>query len=94
MHVFCTNICIQFRRYYLKGHPYIVSAGSYCSEESAVAISALAHALHETDTLALVRYVYKDDSAPKLGVLFPLFEKNISLLHYVEVRRLVSKALT
>ncbi|RCH83904.1 ATP-dependent DNA helicase II subunit 2 [Rhizopus azygosporus] len=74
-----------FRRYYLKGHPYIVSAGSYCSEESAVAISALAHALHETDTLALVRYVYKDDSAPKLGVLFPLFEKDISLLHYVEL---------
>lgn len=64
----------------------MVAAGVHRPTESGMAISAIAYALHETDTLAFVKYVSKDDGAPKIGLLFPCFDENITLLQYVEVR--------
>ncbi|KAG1310873.1 hypothetical protein G6F64_004237 [Rhizopus arrhizus] len=75
----------NFPRYYLKSHPYVVAAGVHRPTESGMAISAIAYALHETDTLAFVKYVNKDDGAPKIGLLFPCFDENIALLQFVEI---------
>ncbi|KAI7905002.1 SPOC like C-terminal domain-containing protein [Cokeromyces recurvatus] len=60
-----------FPRHYLYSNAHIITAGNYCTEESALALRSFAYALYEKGCLALVRYVFKDDGQPKIGVLHP-----------------------
>ena len=61
----------KFPRHYLYSNANIITAGQYHPAESNRGLTALAYALYEKDCLALVRYVYKDDSAPRIGILMP-----------------------
>ncbi|KAI8976868.1 SPOC like C-terminal domain-containing protein [Pilobolus umbonatus] len=72
-------------RHYLYQHPYSCIGSGNNSVEAAKAVSALAHALYETQMIALVRYVSKDDSLPEIGILKPYFEPNISILQYFNI---------
>ena len=40
--------------------------------EAARAIACVAAALHEMDSVAIVRYVFRNKAAPKLGMVFPV----------------------
>ncbi|KAI9480796.1 MAG: SPOC like C-terminal domain-containing protein [Benjaminiella poitrasii] len=60
-----------FPRNYLYSNANIITAGNYCTEESALALRAFAYALYEKGCLALVRYVPKEDGQPRIGVLHP-----------------------
>ncbi|KAI9266027.1 SPOC like C-terminal domain-containing protein, partial [Sporodiniella umbellata] len=72
-------------RYYLKGSPYVLVAGTHRTENSGKAVASFAQALYETDRVAIVKYVYKDGGSPKLGVLLPLFDGPCRLLIFVEI---------
>lgn len=39
-------------------------------------MSALIHALHETDMVAIVRYVWRNNGNPKVAFLSPCVKKN------------------
>ncbi|KAI8386928.1 SPOC like C-terminal domain-containing protein [Blakeslea trispora] len=60
-----------FPRHYLYSNAHIITSGTNHPIESNRGLTALAYALYEKDCLALVRYVYRDDSAPRIGILMP-----------------------
>ncbi|KAI7867602.1 SPOC like C-terminal domain-containing protein [Spinellus fusiger] len=74
----------KFPVYYMSSSVYVV-IGNTNHFESMTAISAIVHAMHETQSVALVRFVKQRTSAPKLGVLFPTIEGDASVLNYVEI---------
>lgn len=84
----------KFPRHYLLANALIITAGNLNTEESALGLKALAHAMHESDSLALVRYVFRDDAQPKIGILQPEFivgevdqpETDTFLLHFFQVQ--------
>lgn len=51
-------------------------------EAAGTALSALIHALAETDSVAIVRYVKRNKSAPHLGVLVPHIKADYECLFY------------
>lgn len=57
------------------GHHFLsgcfVVTGDVADEHAPRAISALARAMKESDSVAIVRYVYRDNLAPKMGCLIP-----------------------
>lgn len=59
----------KFPRHYLLANANIITAGNYNTEESALALKSLAHAMNDQDSIALVRYVSRDDGQPRLGIL-------------------------
>ena len=63
----------EIPRYLRIGDPYAVT-GEDDSRRSAVAISALAQALHKEGCAAICRFVKAKDSDPLLAALFPLIE--------------------
>lgn len=48
-----------------------MTAGNYNTVESTLALSALAKALYDEQSCAIVRYVQKDDGHPRIGILEP-----------------------
>lgn len=56
---------------------------------SGTALSSFARCLDEKNAVALVRYVFRNDTQPKLGVLFPHFEENVDVLHFIQVSPLL-----
>jgi len=53
--------------------------------EGGVALSSLIHALHETDSVAIVRYVARAKAAPQLAVLYPCIKSEYECLYYVKL---------
>lgn len=72
---------------------YVVVPGSDKPNFSGTALSAFAQALEERKCYALVRYVSRIDSPPKMGVLIPYIERGdknevrLAVLHFVQVSR-------
>ncbi|CAH2305157.1 X-ray repair cross-complementing 5 [Pelobates cultripes] len=54
-------------------------------EAATVALSALIHALDETDMVAIVRYAYDRRSNPQVGVAFPHVKDKYECLVYVQL---------
>ncbi|KAM8934051.1 X-ray repair cross-complementing protein 5 [Pelodytes ibericus] len=54
-------------------------------KDAAVALSALIHALDETDMVAIVRYAYDRRSNPQVGVAFPQIKDKYECLVYVQL---------
>lgn len=54
-------------------------------EAAAVALSALIHALDETDMVAIVRYAYDRRSNPQVGAAFPCIKDTYECLMYVQL---------
>lgn len=52
---------------------------------SSVALSALVHALAETESIGVVRYVKRARSFPHLGVVIPAIKTDYDCLYYVNV---------
>ncbi|XP_069839685.1 X-ray repair cross-complementing protein 5 [Dendropsophus ebraccatus] len=54
-------------------------------EAAAVALSALIHALHDMEMVAIVRYAYNKASNPQVGVAFPCIKEKYECLVYVQL---------
>ncbi|XP_066431656.1 X-ray repair cross-complementing protein 5 isoform X2 [Eleutherodactylus coqui] len=54
-------------------------------ETAAVALSALIHALHDMEMVAIVRYAYDRRSNPQVGVAFPHIKEKYECLMYVQL---------
>lgn len=71
---------------------YVVVPGNDKPTFSATALSAFAQVLDQRKCYALVRYVSRIDSPPKIGILIPYIEKDddgqvkLAVLHFVQVR--------
>ncbi|KAL0084630.1 SPOC like C-terminal domain-containing protein [Phycomyces blakesleeanus] len=74
----------KFPETYKLSKVYTVTAGSVDAKEAATVITALAKAMEETKSVAVVRFTNKPESPPKLGVLFPLVEEKVATLYFVE----------
>ncbi|KAG1445151.1 hypothetical protein G6F56_010012 [Rhizopus delemar] len=72
-------------RYYLTSNSYLLTAGTYATDQAGATIAALAQRFHEMDKVGIARYVYKDGGSARLGVLFPFFDNKLRLLQFVEV---------
>ncbi|KAG0174007.1 ATP-dependent DNA helicase II subunit 2 [Apophysomyces sp. BC1034] len=70
---------------YMLANVYVITAGQYRTRWAGEAISGLARALHEKEAMALVRYVSKANSEPKLGLLSPDFEPSADVLQFVQI---------
>ncbi|XP_014668438.1 PREDICTED: X-ray repair cross-complementing protein 5-like [Priapulus caudatus] len=84
------------RHYYIGDSVHVFVAQS---QETAVALSALIHALHETDSVAIVRYAYRAGTAPRMGFMSPHIKVDyecllFSFLPYMEdIRRFTFASL-
>ncbi|CAO3615575.1 unnamed protein product [Cunninghamella blakesleeana] len=67
------------------GTVYTIVAGSFDTQISGTIISALARSLYERDEVALVRFVNKPYSTPKMGVVFPYIDVDTNVLQFCQV---------
>ncbi|KAI9031855.1 SPOC like C-terminal domain-containing protein [Phycomyces nitens] len=63
---------------------YVVTGGTVDTTETNTVLTALAKAMYETNSVAMVRYTSKSNTPPKLGVLFPCVEDGMDFLYFVE----------
>ncbi|XP_074656219.1 X-ray repair cross-complementing protein 5-like isoform X2 [Tubulanus polymorphus] len=75
----------QIRRHHFIGTNVMVVCADKGDEVAGVALSALIHALYETSFTAIVRRVYANRSAPKLGFLTPQIKPTRECLIYSEL---------
>lgn len=64
---------------------FVLTAGSFRTEQSAVALATLAEAMYETGRYALVRFVPNDGAAPRIGILQPELDDICPVLQYFDV---------
>ena len=53
-------------------------------QAAAIGLSAIIHALHESDKVAIVRYVWRNKAAPKIGFLSPHIKENYEV-QYIKI---------
>ncbi|KAI8483761.1 X-ray repair cross-complementing protein 5 [Branchiostoma belcheri] len=68
------------KRQYYMGDSVRCFVAEEGDEPAAVALSAFIHALYETNMVAIVRYVYNKNSAPKVAFLSPHIKPNYECL--------------
>ncbi|XP_035659820.1 X-ray repair cross-complementing protein 5-like [Branchiostoma floridae] len=68
------------KRQYYMGDSVRCFVAEEGDEPAAVALSAFIHALYETNMVAIVRYVYNKNSAPKVAFLTPHIKPNYECL--------------
>ncbi|RDD39534.1 X-ray repair cross-complementing protein 5 [Trichoplax sp. H2] len=73
------------KRHWLMGDGVVVFMPAPNDEPAGVAFSALVQALYETDKVAVVRYVYRNNSQPKLGILFPQIKATYRSLLFIQL---------
>eukprot|EP01080_Neovahlkampfia_damariscottae_P000481 gene481-6891_t len=71
-------------RHHFIGFTYQVIPEPY-DKHASVAFSSLVKALAEMNRVAIVRYCFRDNSAPQLGVLFPRIKESYDCLYYVQL---------
>lgn len=64
---------------------YTIVAGAFDTEAAGTVISALARSLYERDEVALVKFVNRPYSPPKMGILFPYIDVDINVLQFCQV---------
>ena len=79
----------NFRRELSMGEVYYVWADP-SSPMQQVALSSIVQAMYEKGTMAIAKWVSKDDMDPKMGVLCPSVFHEIDCLLWVQVRSLLS----
>ncbi|EGD76705.1 hypothetical protein PTSG_08056 [Salpingoeca rosetta] len=65
--------------------PLLCVLPAHDDEDAARGIACLAQALHEMESVAIVRYVFRNKAAPKLGMLFPTISEEYKGLYYVSL---------
>ena len=74
----------------IKRHHYLGDGSSFVvaekdDESAAIALSALANAMYETNKVAIVRKVYSAAAGPRLGCLIPHIKAEYECLIYIEL---------
>ncbi|KAI9244988.1 SPOC like C-terminal domain-containing protein [Phascolomyces articulosus] len=64
---------------------YVIVAGSHRPLYAAKAISAFAQALERRKSVALVRYVSRENVPPKLAIIKPVLQDDVDALYFVRV---------
>ncbi|CAO3576904.1 unnamed protein product [Absidia cylindrospora] len=72
-------------RHYLLGRVYVIMADPKNKESAGMAIAALARSLYEKEAVALVRYVHRGNSEPKMGIISPFIDVDVDLLQFCQI---------
>ncbi|XP_056392970.1 X-ray repair cross-complementing protein 5 [Hyla sarda] len=75
----------QIDRTHFMGNQVLKVFAPKDDEAAAVALSALIHALHDMEMVAIVRYAYNRISNPQVGVAFPCIKEKYECLVYVQM---------
>ncbi|BFZ21576.1 hypothetical protein BsWGS_24615 [Bradybaena similaris] len=73
------------KRHHYLGDGVLSITAEKGDEVAAVALSAVIQALYETNTVAIARRVYSNNSAPRLGCLFPHIKAKYECLFWIEL---------
>ncbi|KAM4026241.1 X-ray repair cross-complementing protein 5 [Anomaloglossus baeobatrachus] len=75
----------QIERTHFLGNQVLKVFAPSDDEAATIALSALIHALHDTEMVAVVRYAYDRRSNPQVGVAFPHIKEKYECLMYVQL---------
>ncbi|XP_044159821.1 X-ray repair cross-complementing protein 5 [Bufo gargarizans] len=75
----------QIERTHFMGNQVLKVFAPKDDESATIALSALIHALHDMEMVAIVRYAYDRRSNPQVGVAFPHIKEKYECLVYVQL---------
>ena len=83
--VICFTDTDKIPRHHYMGGNLVSFVPAQDDESAAVGLSALCESLYERNKVAVVRYVFRTNAAPKLGILFPHVKSDYVSLFFVQI---------